>query len=118
MARKTRKRGSWIPTILFYLLFPPVVWFLAFMLWFYWYDLERAFFTPKEKPKQSPGQGESRHEKPKQSPAQSETKLEKRVAPPLPATEDAQEKILDDDRKKLDAIIKRLKQRKSGDDRP
>ena len=89
-------------TVIFYLLFPPVVWFLAFLLWFYWYDLERLFFKASEKPRQASGQVE--------------TKQENRAEPKAPPVERAEEKILDEERHKLDSIIKRLKERKAGDE--
>jgi hypothetical protein len=102
LPRKKRRSRGWVLTVLFYLLFPPVVWFLAFLLWFHWYDLERLFFKASEKPRQS-----SR---------QVETKQENRAEPKPPATERAQEKILDEDRQKLDAILKRLQERKALDE--
>jgi hypothetical protein len=103
MARKKRRSRSWVLTALFYLLFPPVIWFLAFLLWFYWYDLERVFFKPSEKPRQASGQVEA--------------KQENRAEPKAPPAERAEEEFLDEERQKLDAIIKRLKERKAGDER-
>jgi hypothetical protein len=100
MARKKRRSRSWVLTVLFYLLFPPVVWFLAFVLWFYWFDLERLFFKASEKPRQSS--------------AQVESKKENRAEPKAPAVDRAQEKIIDEDRQKLDAILKRLQERRAG----
>ncbi|MGH7810186.1 MAG: hypothetical protein ACREP5_07915 [Candidatus Binatia bacterium] len=102
MPRKNRRSRSWVLTVLFYLLFPPGVWFLAFLLWFYWFDLERLFFKTSEKPRQASGQ--------------SETKQENLVEPKAPVGDRAEEKILDQERQKLEAIIKRLQERKAGDE--
>ncbi len=99
MARKKQKKRSWIPTVLFYLLFPPAIWAIAFVLWFYWYDLERLFSKPEVKPRQTTGQVE--------------TKQETHAKPEAPPTGSPQEKILDEDRKKLNEILKRLKQRQA-----
>lgn len=102
MARKKRRNRSWVLTALFYLLFPTVVWFLAFLLWFYWYDLERLFFKASEKPRQASGHVEA--------------KQENRAEPKAPSAERAEEEILDEERRKLDAIIKRLQERKADDE--
>lgn len=105
MARKKRKTRGWISTLLFYLLFPLIVWLGAFLLWFYWYDLERLFLKPSQKARPAP--------------VEREVKQEKRAAPATPDKNRSQEKILDEEREKLDAILKRLQQRKkAADDGP
>jgi hypothetical protein len=71
-------------------------------LWFYWYDLERLFFKPSEKPRQASGQVETRQEN--------------RAEPKAPPSERAEEKILDEERQKLESIIKRLKERKAANE--
>jgi len=82
VAQKRRKKGSWLRSLLIFIFVPLIVWFLAFLIWFYWDDITILF--TKETPK----------------PAGKAEKVE-------PASKNkAEEKILDEDRKKLDAIIK------------
>ena len=91
MAQKKRKKRSWLRTLLFYLLFPLIVWFIAFIIWFYWHDLTRLFSRAEEKSKPA---------------TKIETKHEKRDKPEAPAANRSQEKILDEDRRKLEDILK------------
>ncbi|HEX2929688.1 MAG TPA: hypothetical protein VHV54_08250, partial [Candidatus Binatia bacterium] len=42
MAQKKRRRVSWGRRALFYVFFPLVVWGIAFLVWFYWYDLRHV----------------------------------------------------------------------------
>jgi len=91
MAQKKKRRVSWGRKALYYLLFPLIVWGIALLFWFYWYDLRRLFnkdYATKDRPKAA-----------RQS--------ERRESEERPSKNRAQEKILDDDRKKLDDIIKR-----------
>jgi len=68
---------------------PLVVWFLAFLLWLYWDDIT-DLFTRDQKSLKSPP-----------SPSRQSEKVEQ------PTKNKSAEKILDEDRKKLDEIIKR-----------
>ena len=104
MARKKRRSRNWILTVLFYLLFPFAVWFVAFVVWFYWFDLERLFFGPKEISKKPP--------------VQSKTEREDQAKPEAPAADRSREEIVDEDRRKLDAILKRLQERRARDEGP
>lgn len=91
MAQKKKRRMSWGRRALFYLLFPLIVWALAFLVWFYWYNLRGLFIkehSSKDRPKAS-------------------RQNDKREPEERPAKNRIPEKILDDDRKKLDDIIKR-----------
>jgi hypothetical protein len=95
MAQKQKKRKAKrgvLRTVLFYVLFPLVVWFVAFLLWFYWHDLTRLFGHSEPSPKM-PVQGERRTDKGEHSNAAS--------------TNQPKEKLFDEDRKKLDEILKR-----------
>ena len=86
MAKRKRKTRGWLRTLIFLILFPLVVWLIAFVLWFYWRELG-ALFKPENTPANPPARVRERGEAP---PAK---------RPP--------EKILDEDRKKLDEILKR-----------
>ena len=88
MATRKRKKRSRLRTLLFYILFPLVVWFVAFLLWFYWRDVS-AWLSKGDAPVNSPGRVKPR-ERSDTAPAE---------RPP--------EKILEEDRKKLDEILKR-----------
>jgi hypothetical protein len=69
-----------------------VIWFLAFLIWFYWYNILGMFSGTEPKSKAVP---------------KSEARPEPRgKAPPPPAKAPA-EKILDEERQKLDDILKR-----------
>ena len=92
MARRQRKKRGWLGTVLFYLLFPLVVWLVAFLVWFYWYDLTRIFSKAVEKPKAA---------------VKRESKIEPREKVDSKKPEQVQENILDEDRQKLEDILKR-----------
>ena len=88
MATRKRKKRSRLRTLLFYILFPLVVWFVAFLLWFYWRDVS-AWFSKGDAPVNPPVRVQPR-ERSDTAPAE---------RPP--------EKILEEDRRKLDEILKR-----------
>lgn len=67
---------------------PLVVWLMAFLLWFYWYDLRRFFSAAEE-----------RRPVPKAARPMEKSDQRERRAPP-------QEKIFDEDRKTLEDILK------------
>jgi len=95
MAQKQKKqkikRGV-LRTVLFFILFPLMVWFVAFLLWFYWYDLTR-FFGPSERSAKPLVKSERRNDKVESGGAAQ--------------TSQPKEKLSDEDRKKLDEILKR-----------
>ena len=74
-----------------FLVTPLAVWLIAFLIWFYWYDLGRLFT-----------QDESRRATPK--PARQIDKDEQRGRARSPQP---REKLFDEDRKKLEDILKR-----------
>jgi hypothetical protein len=84
--KRRRKKRSWRRTLLLFILTPVAVWFLAFVVWFYWDDIASLFTRDKEIPTGRPKAG--------------------RKAEP-PSQKRSGEKILDEDRKKLEEIIKR-----------
>jgi cytoskeletal protein RodZ len=87
--KQKQKKRSWLKRLLVYLAIPFVVWFVAFLLWFFWQDMRRMFHENRrtEKPKAAtvPTSERSRSLRPDRS----------------------EEKIREEDRRKLEDIIKR-----------
>jgi len=104
--KKPKKKRSWLRRVLFYLLFPIVVWTAAFLVWFYWPDLTQNFSKPAAKPTASV-KPEAKVERPDTGKAD---KTE------VPAANRSSEKLADEEREKLDAILKRLQQRKAANE--
>jgi len=88
VAARKRKKKSWIKRLVFYVCFPLGVWFVAFLIWFYWNDLWAPFGKDKAPMRVIPRA--SRSEKAERTPANR-----------------SQEKILDEDRERLEDILKR-----------
>jgi hypothetical protein len=88
VAARKRNKKSWIRGLVFYVCFPLVVWFAAFLIWFYWNDLWALFGKDKTPMRAMPKA--SRGEKSEGAPANR-----------------PQERILDEDRKRLEDILKR-----------
>jgi hypothetical protein len=91
MARKKQRKKSWPRTVLLFVLIPLFVWFLAFLLWFYWYDVSQIFTRNEARPDRS-------------KPDRQTNMNERREG--VPAKRPA-EQILDDERKGLEDILKR-----------
>jgi hypothetical protein len=89
MAGKKQRKKVRVRTVVLFLLLPLIVWFIAFLLWFYWYDLTNLF-VKDARPVRSPARPVDRDERRERAP-----------------TSKPQERIFDDDRKKLDDILKR-----------
>jgi len=92
MAQKKRPKRSWLKALLFYIFFPLIVWGLAFAIWLYGYDLTRLF------------SGAAQNSKATSKAARRPDKSENADAAP---TKRPQEKILDEDRKSLEDVLKR-----------
>jgi flagellar biosynthesis/type III secretory pathway M-ring protein FliF/YscJ len=89
VAKKRKKKRNWLKKLLFVILTPLIIWFLAFVIWFYWNDMIGLF---------------SRHEK---IPT---TKANKQLdGSTKPTDETSQERIREEDRRKLDEILKNKK---------
>jgi hypothetical protein len=91
MAQRRRRKTSWVKRLVIYLFVPLTVWLMAFLVWFYWFDLREFFVTDqafKNRPKEA-------------------RQLDKSDKAERPAAKRSPEKIFDDERKKLDDIIKR-----------
>jgi flagellar biosynthesis/type III secretory pathway M-ring protein FliF/YscJ len=91
MAQRKRNKRGWLRTALFYLLFPLIIWLVALLIWFYWYDLTRIFTKAADKPKDA---------------VKREGKIEPREKIDSNKPEQVQEKILDEERRKLEDILK------------
>jgi hypothetical protein len=91
MAQRQRRKRSWIKRLLVYIFVPLSVWLIAFVIWFYWYDFRELFVKDQEmKNRPKATRPLDKDEKAVQGRAK---------RPP--------EKIFDEERKKLDDIIKR-----------
>jgi len=91
MAQKKQRRESRVRRALFYIFFPFLVWGVAFFLWFYWKDVNRILSGQS-----SPG---ARSKAVRQSDG---GEGEKR-----PGKNRALEKIENEERRKLEELIKR-----------
>ena len=89
MAKKKTKKRIWLKTVLFFILTPFVVWALAFLIWLYWYDITGLFGRPDNGP-----------------PAKASKEFERSVKP---ADKSAQERIGEEDRRKLEELLKSKK---------
>jgi len=84
--KKRKKKSSWLKTLLFVILTPLIIWGLAFVLWFYWKDI--TGLTGRED----------------KNPA---TKANRQVDRPTPPPDKAsRERINEEDRRKLEEILK------------
>ena len=87
MARKTRKTYRWIRSLVLFVMTPIIVWILAFVIWFFWRDITKLFD--------------------KKGPAKTPPGVSRGTEKTQPRRENkSQEKIPEEDRKKLDEILK------------
>lgn len=87
MAQKKSRKRSWLSKLLLFILTPILIWIFAFAIWFFWRDITRLLG----------GTDQSK------APARDSRKGEKITAP---RGNKSQEKIPDEDRRKLDEILK------------
>ena len=92
MARKRQRKRSRLRTVVLLLLLPLVIWFLALLIWFNWYDLTGVFRKREIGPANS---------KP------TEQQIDKTDRPERGPASKPQERIFDEDRKQLEEILKR-----------
>jgi hypothetical protein len=85
VAKKKKRKRSWLKLILFFVLTPLITWALAFLIWFYWYEIIGRDKTP---------------------PAKASKEFER---PTKPSDKSAQERIGEEDRRKLEEILKSKK---------
>lgn len=91
MARKKKQKSRWLRTLLLLLLIPLGVWSAAIVIWFFWYDLP-SWNNPDHGRRAQPNSVRTRERQDKRDPS---------------AVKRPQEQILDDDRQKLEDILKR-----------
>ena len=91
MAQRRRRKTSWVKRLVIYLFVPLTVWLMAFLVWFYWFDL-REFFVKDQAFKTRP---------------KAARQIDKSHKEERTAAKRSPEKIFDDERKNLDDIIKR-----------
>jgi hypothetical protein len=89
VAKKKSRKSSWLKKLLFLILTPFVVWALAFLIWLHWYDITGLFSQRDNAPRAKTGKEVERSTK--------------------PSDKSAQERIGEDDRRKLDEILKSKK---------
>ena len=91
MAQKKKlKKAALLRMVLIYTFFPLIIWSLAFFTWLYWDSITVPFSRDKAKDRNT---------------LQPTGPLEKSEKSPAPAKR-SEEKILDDDRKKLEDVLK------------
>jgi hypothetical protein len=93
VAKKKHSKKSWFRNLLLYtctfLFAPLLIWFLAFLLWFYWYDITGRVDREDRMPTTKTSKQMDRSTK--------------------PSDKSAQERIGEDDRRKLEGILKSKK---------
>lgn len=92
MARKKQPKKNRLRKVIFLVVTPFIVWFLAFLLWFYWHDPRRMFTGEEESRRQTPPKAPR--------PAVNEERRERPAPEP-------KEKISEEDRRKLEDILKK-----------
>jgi hypothetical protein len=87
MAQKKQKKRSWLRNLLLFIFTPILIWILAFFVWFFWRDIAKLFD--------------------KKGPAKTPPGVSRGAEKTQPRRENkSQEKIPEEDRKKLDEILK------------
>ena len=87
MAQKKSKKTSWLRSLLLFILIPISIWILAFVIWFFWRDITKRFD--------------------KRGPAKTPPGVSRGTEKTQPRRDNrSQEKIPEEDRKKLDEILK------------
>jgi hypothetical protein len=89
VAKKKKRKIGWLKKLFFFICTPLVIWFLAFLIWFYWNDIT-AFSSRRDN---TPGQGTSKE-------VDRSTK---------PSDKVFKERIGEEDRRKLEEILKSKK---------
>jgi hypothetical protein len=85
VAKKRRRKRGWLKSLLLFVFTPLVIWFFAFVVWLNWDAIVKLISRETEKTR---------------PPAGAVRKADKGDSP-------SNEKILDDDRKRLDEILKK-----------
>ena len=89
MAKRKKRKIGWLSKLLFCICIPLIIWFLAFLIWFYWNDITGHVGRLDKTPS---------------------TKANNQVDRPTKFSDKAsQERIGEEDRRKLDDILKSKK---------
>jgi 4-amino-4-deoxy-L-arabinose transferase-like glycosyltransferase len=99
VAKRKRRKRSRARIILLFVLTPLIVWALAFLVWLYWNDIAKNLTPARDSSNPA---------------AKAVPKLEKDDTRGRSDETRPKEKILDEDRKKLDEIIRRENHKTSG----
>lgn len=86
VAKKKRRKRSWLRALFLFVIPPFLIWLVAFLLWFYWNDLGKLFWEDSGRSQTAP---------------QTTRKVDS------PAKSPSKETILEEDRRKLDEILKK-----------
>jgi hypothetical protein len=89
VAKKKGRNRSWLKLLLLFILTPFITWALAFLIWFHWYNIT-GFFSRRDN-----------------TPAAKASKEVERST--KPSDKSARERIGEEDRKKLEEILKSKK---------
>ncbi|MGH7826833.1 MAG: hypothetical protein ACREQ7_16870 [Candidatus Binatia bacterium] len=87
MAKKRRRKRGWLKGLLLFIFTPLIIWVFAFLIWLNWDGIVKLIGNESEKPK---------------SPARAARKPDKTGST-------STEKLVDEDRKRLDDILKKRK---------
>jgi hypothetical protein len=92
VAKKKRRKTRSTKTLLLFIVTPLLIWAVAFLFWLYWYDIKAAFDNSQSKSK---------------SPRNSATPAEPSPNRSRAGNNRTEEKISDEDRKKLEEILEK-----------
>lgn len=116
--KKKKQDSPWLKRFLLFVIVPLFVWFLAFLIWFNWTSIEKLFSKAnlEDRSPTKASRKSERVEKPEKTDRnekasrQEEPATEEKTESPRPRAEprpaETKEKILDEDRKKLEDILK------------
>jgi hypothetical protein len=91
MARQRKRKKNRLKSLLLFIVTPVFVWLLAFVVWFYWNSITLLFRQGELPPKARP-------------------KAARKIDQSDPADKGVKERISDEERKKLDEILKKQAQ--------
>jgi hypothetical protein len=89
VAKKKGRNRSWLKLLLLFILTPLITWALAFLIWFYWYNITGLFSRGDKMP-----------------PLKASKEVERSTKP---SDRSARERIGEEDRRKLEEILKSKK---------
>jgi cytoskeletal protein RodZ len=102
---RKKKRSLWLKRLLLFVFVPFFIWFLAFLIWFNWSSLEKLTGRAKTQTKAT-GNSDLKEE-PRDNAEPPDVRDQPSKQPEPAAETPPKEKILDEDRKKLEDILKK-----------